>query len=105
MLCTKHKTFSSSPTGMFKDIYNDYKYTYYGCGIILIVSSVMLFVGMGINYRLLEKEKQEEERKVRMEGRDDDFSAENMAKYSMAGNDLSVPLKAAEDSKTNEDAV
>ncbi|XP_023693366.1 monocarboxylate transporter 1-like [Paramormyrops kingsleyae] len=91
--------------GMFKDVYDDYKYTYYGCGIILIVSSVMLFVGMGINYRLLEKEKQEEERKAKMEGRDDDFSAGNMAKHSLAGNDLSVPLKAAEDSKTNEDAV
>ncbi|KAK0136617.1 Monocarboxylate transporter 1 [Merluccius polli] len=53
----------------FKDIYNDYKYTYQGCGIILIVSSVFLFFAMGINYRLLDKEKKEEERRVKVEGR------------------------------------
>ncbi|KAI4826769.1 hypothetical protein KUCAC02_030202 [Chaenocephalus aceratus] len=29
--------------GKFKDIYHDYKYTYQGCGILLIVSSVILF--------------------------------------------------------------
>ncbi|CAL8340278.1 unnamed protein product [Lota lota] len=55
--------------GRFKDIYNDYKYTYQGCGIILIVSSVFLFFAMGINYRLLDKEKKEEERRVKVEGR------------------------------------
>eukprot|EP00064_Thunnus_orientalis_P000451 superscaffoldBa00000023_g452 len=51
--------------GKFKDIYHDYKYTYQSCGILLIVSSVFLFIGMGINYRLLDKEKKEEERKTR----------------------------------------
>ncbi|KAF3837507.1 hypothetical protein F7725_004971 [Dissostichus mawsoni] len=40
-----------------KDIYHDYKYTYQGCGILLIVSSVILFAGMGLNYRQLDKEK------------------------------------------------
>lgn len=57
-------------TGKFKDVYNDYKYTYQGCGILLIVSSVFLFAGMGLNYRLLAKEKKEEERKARVGGRD-----------------------------------
>ncbi|XP_067442831.1 monocarboxylate transporter 1a [Thunnus thynnus] len=52
--------------GKFKDIYHDYKYTYQSCGILLIVSSVFLFIGMGINYRLLDKEKKEEERKARV---------------------------------------
>ncbi|KAM3621616.1 uncharacterized protein V6R79_013631 [Siganus canaliculatus] len=56
--------------GKFKDIYHDYKYTYKGCGILLIVSSVFLFLGMGLNYRLLDKEKKEEERKARLAGRD-----------------------------------
>ncbi|XP_061740935.1 monocarboxylate transporter 1-like [Nerophis ophidion] len=51
--------------GKFKDIYHDYKYTYQGCGILLIVSSFFLFMGMGLNYRLLRKEKQEEERLAR----------------------------------------
>ena len=56
-------------TGRFKDVYNTYKYTYQGCGIILIVSSVFLFAGMGLNYRLLDKERKEEERKARVGGR------------------------------------
>ncbi|XP_061894254.1 monocarboxylate transporter 1a [Entelurus aequoreus] len=51
--------------GKFKDVYHDYKYTYQGCGILLIVSSFFLFMGMGLNYRLLRKEKQEEERLAR----------------------------------------
>lgn len=50
-------------TGKFKDVYHDYKYTYQGCGIILIVASVFLFAGMGLNYRLLYKEKKKEERR------------------------------------------
>ncbi|XP_077582889.1 monocarboxylate transporter 1a [Stigmatopora nigra] len=52
--------------GKFKDIYHDYKYTYQGCGILLIVSSFLLFLGMGLNYRLLRKERKEEERMVRV---------------------------------------
>lgn len=56
--------------GKFKDIYHDYKYTYQGSGILLIISSVFLFVGMGVNYRLLAKEKKEEERAARVGGRE-----------------------------------
>lgn len=59
----------SISTGRFKDVYDDYKYTYQGCGIILIVSSVFLFFAMGINYRMLDKEKKEEERRAKVEGR------------------------------------
>lgn len=51
--------------GKFKDIYNDYRYTYQACGILLVVSSVLLFFGMGLNYHLLDKEKKEEERRAR----------------------------------------
>nr|XP_020441324.1 monocarboxylate transporter 1-like [Monopterus albus] len=68
--------------GKFKDIYHDYKYTYQGCGILLIIASVFLFVAMGINYRLLEKEKKEEERRARMGGREKsnrDSSAKEVA--------------------------
>ncbi|KAM8867023.1 monocarboxylate transporter 1-like [Synchiropus picturatus] len=61
--------------GRFKDIYHDYKYTYQGCGILLIVSSFFLFAGMGLNYRLLNKEKKEEERRARVGARDQKFSA------------------------------
>lgn len=56
--------------GKFKDVYHDYKYTYQGSGILLIISSIFLFVGMGTNYRLLAKEKKEEERATRVGGRE-----------------------------------
>ncbi|XDA70316.1 hypothetical protein R6Z07F_000690 [Ovis aries] len=42
--------------GRLNDIYGDYKYTYWACGIILIVAGIYLFIGMGINYRLEAKE-------------------------------------------------
>lgn len=67
-------------TGRFKDIYHDYKYTYQGCGILLIVSSFFLFLGMGINYRLLNKEKKEEERRARVGGRDQKSNRDNAAR-------------------------
>ncbi|KAJ8370349.1 hypothetical protein SKAU_G00103770 [Synaphobranchus kaupii] len=33
--------------GRLNDIYHDYRYTYQGCGVILIIASVFLFVGIG----------------------------------------------------------
>ncbi|XP_006895789.1 PREDICTED: monocarboxylate transporter 1-like [Elephantulus edwardii] len=42
--------------GHLSDMYGDYKYTYWMCGIILIFSGLFLFIGMGINYHLLAKE-------------------------------------------------
>ncbi|KAJ0036377.1 hypothetical protein NQD34_005054 [Periophthalmus magnuspinnatus] len=52
-------------TGSFYNHYKHYDYTYISSGIILIVASVMLFVGMGINYKLLDREKAAEEKKAR----------------------------------------
>lgn len=70
-------------TGRFKDVYHDYKYTYQGCGILLIISSVILFAGMGLNYRLLAKEKKEEESKARVGSREQrsyrDFATKKVA--------------------------
>uniref|UniRef100_A0A087XZN4 Monocarboxylate transporter 1 n=1 Tax=Poecilia formosa TaxID=48698 RepID=A0A087XZN4_POEFO len=40
-------------TSTFYNYYHHYDYTYLTCGIILIISSIFLFVGMGINYHLL----------------------------------------------------
>lgn len=54
--------------GKFKDVYNDYRYTYQTCGILLVISSIFLFFGMGLNYHLLDKEKKEEERLARVGG-------------------------------------
>ncbi|XP_077428435.1 monocarboxylate transporter 1a [Vanacampus margaritifer] len=70
--------------GKFKDIYHDYKYTYQGCGILLIVSSFFLFMGMGLNYRLLRKEKEEEERMARVG--DHKSYRDNAAKVAEARN-------------------
>lgn len=42
-----------------------------------MVASVFLFVGMGINYRLVDKEKREEERRARQEGRDEETNIDN----------------------------
>ncbi|XP_049621986.1 monocarboxylate transporter 1-like [Suncus etruscus] len=46
--------------GRLNDIYGDYKYTYWASGIILIIAGLYLFIGMGINYRLTEKEQKAE---------------------------------------------
>ncbi|XP_075953363.1 monocarboxylate transporter 1-like [Anarhichas minor] len=58
-------------TGSFYNYYQHYDYTYISSGIILIVASVVLFVGMGINYRLLAREKKNEERKEREEAKEE----------------------------------
>lgn len=49
--------------GRLNDIYGDYKYTYWVCGIILIFAGLYLFIGMGINYRLTAKEQNAEKKK------------------------------------------
>ncbi|XP_028666409.1 monocarboxylate transporter 2-like [Erpetoichthys calabaricus] len=47
--------------GWLVDLTGDYKYMYFCCGIIVIISSIWLFIGNAINYRLLAKEKRYEE--------------------------------------------
>ncbi|KAM3665432.1 monocarboxylate transporter 1-like [Ammospiza maritima maritima] len=51
--------------GKLNDMYGDYKYTYWACGVVLIIAGTYLFIGMGINYRLVAKE--EKAKKERME--------------------------------------
>ncbi|TKS76565.1 Monocarboxylate transporter 1 [Collichthys lucidus] len=58
-------------TGSFYTTYKNYDYTYISSGIILIVASVVLFIGMGINYRLLERERKEEEKKEKAENKEE----------------------------------
>ena len=53
------------PTGSFHNYYQSYDYTYITSGAILVVASVFLFLGMGLNYHLLAKEKRQEEREAR----------------------------------------
>ncbi|KAG8589508.1 hypothetical protein GDO81_006418 [Engystomops pustulosus] len=49
--------------GKLHDMYGDYKYTYQACGVVLIISSIYLIIGMTIHYRLLAKEQKAEEQK------------------------------------------
>lgn len=57
--------------GRLNDMYGDYKYTYWACGGVLIVAGVYLFIGMGINYRLVEKE-QKAERQQEKESKEEE---------------------------------
>lgn len=36
--------------GWFSDMYGDYKYIYWVCGVVLIIFGIYFFIGMGINY-------------------------------------------------------
>uniref|UniRef100_A0A8C9P5C2 Monocarboxylate transporter 1 n=1 Tax=Spermophilus dauricus TaxID=99837 RepID=A0A8C9P5C2_SPEDA len=57
--------------GRLNDLYGDYKYTYWSCGVILIFAGIYLFIGMGINYRLLAKEQKSDE-KQKKEGKEEE---------------------------------
>lgn len=94
-----------SLAGRLNDIYNDYKYTYIACGIVLIIASVFLFVGMGINYHLLDREKKEEERKAGLEDREQETNIDNAMKEKDAENDVSKPLTHADVANLDEDDV
>ncbi|XP_057634711.1 monocarboxylate transporter 1-like [Chionomys nivalis] len=61
--------------GRLNDMYGDYKYTYWACGVILIIAGIYLFIGMGINYRLVAKEQKAEE-KQKKEGKEDETSTD-----------------------------
>uniref|UniRef100_A0A1A7YH44 Monocarboxylate transporter 1 n=1 Tax=Iconisemion striatum TaxID=60296 RepID=A0A1A7YH44_9TELE len=96
-------------TSSFYNYYHHYDYTYVTCGIILIISSVFLFVGMGINYHLLDKEKKEEERKEREEPKEERaamLEAPSKAKSDeVADNDESAPVTLDDVAKMDEDTV
>lgn len=58
------------------------------CGIALLIGSLFLFIGMGINYRLLDKEAKEESKRANQE----------------PGKEVAEALKIPDDN-TAEDAV
>lgn len=61
--------------GRLNDIYGDYKYTYWACGVILIISGIYLFIGMGINYQLVAKE-QKAEKQQKKESKEEETSVD-----------------------------
>ncbi|MGH0190286.1 UNVERIFIED_CONTAM: hypothetical protein FKN15_043896 [Acipenser sinensis] len=87
--------------GYLHDIYDDYAYTYYACGGILVVASVFLFVGMGINYRLLDKERKAESEKEKQEAREEETNTDGAIQVK-AINDVQ-PTQSGDDSKTEEE--
>lgn len=92
------------PSGKLNDMYGDYKYTYWACGIILIVSGIYLFIGMGINYRLVAKEQKAEE-KARNEGKEEETNIDEAEKQKEANNDVAPsPQKSAEDGVKEEES-
>ncbi|XP_017556426.1 monocarboxylate transporter 2 [Pygocentrus nattereri] len=49
-------------SGALVDIFMDYKYMYYACGVMMLVPGLFLFIMNFFNYRWLEKEEQERKR-------------------------------------------
>ncbi|CAK6973298.1 monocarboxylate transporter 1-like [Scomber scombrus] len=97
-------------TGSFFTYYGSYDYTYITCGIILIIASVFLFVGMGINYRLLAREKKEEERRERAEPKEEQaamLAPNSPAKSIEDGEDNGAPAVVTLDdvARMDEDSV
>lgn len=60
-----------APTGTFYNYYHHYDYTYISSGIILMIASVILFVGMSINYRLVERETKAAEKREKEEPKEE----------------------------------
>uniref|UniRef100_A0A493ST50 Monocarboxylate transporter 1 n=2 Tax=Anas TaxID=8835 RepID=A0A493ST50_ANAPP len=90
--------------GKLNDMYGDYKYTYWACGVILIISGIYLFIGMGINYRLVAKEQKAEE-KTRNEGKEEETNIDEAEKQKEANNDVAtLPQKSTEDGVKEEES-
>lgn len=70
--------------GRLNDVYGDYKYTYWACGIILIVAGIYLSISMGIYYRLVAKE-QEAEKQQKKESKDGMKAAESAERKGPEG--------------------
>lgn len=88
--------------GKLNDMYDDYKYTYWACGVILIVSGIFLFIGMGTNYRLLAKEQKAEDKK-KAGGKEEETNIDEAVKQKEPRND-SANLPQKEDSKKEEES-
>ncbi|KAM9482627.1 monocarboxylate transporter 1-like [Clarias gariepinus] len=83
--------------GKFNDIYHDYKYTYITCGIVLLVAGIFLFIFMGINYRLLDKEAKEEARKSQLKGKEEESTIDIADRDTVPAQQVNREAKTAED--------
>lgn len=103
---SKQYTFFPLFLGQLNDIYKDYKYTYIGCGIILVIASMFLFIGMGINYHLLDRERKAEVEKAGPEIYDEETNIDNaMKEKEKEAENVSTPLTHASVANMDEDVV
>ncbi|KAG1932544.1 monocarboxylate transporter [Pimephales promelas] len=65
--------------GKLVDITKNYKYMYLCCGAVVVFSSIWLFIGNFINYRLLDRERKREETYQRAAQHDADANADTSA--------------------------
>ncbi|XP_038605331.1 monocarboxylate transporter 1 [Tachyglossus aculeatus] len=76
--------------GQLNDTYGDYKYTYWACGIILVVAGIYLFIGMGINYRLVAREQKAEE-KLKKEVKEEETNIDDVDKQNEVTKEAVAP--------------
>lgn len=108
--CQLFIVFSWSLPGSFYNTFHHYDYTYISSGIILIISSIILFVGMGINYRLLEREKKKAERREREEPKEERTAmltppSPSKSKEDMEDNDAAAAAASDNVARMDEDTV
>lgn len=70
-----------------------------------MVSSIFLFVGMGINYQLLDKEKKAEERKEREEPKDEHTAMLGAPSPSSTDDSANAVVTLDDVAKMDEDTV
>ncbi|KAM4609836.1 monocarboxylate transporter 1-like [Polymixia lowei] len=92
-------------TGSFFNYYQHYNYTYISSGIILMVASVILFVGMGINYRLLDRERKAEERREKEEPKEERAAMLPPPSPSKEENNVPTSITLDDVAKMDEDTV
>lgn len=49
----------SSPAGAMVDVFGDYKYMYYACGVMMLVPGIFFFIMHYYNYRRLDEEQRQ----------------------------------------------
>ncbi|XP_036894793.1 monocarboxylate transporter 1 [Sturnira hondurensis] len=85
--------------GRLNDMYGDYKYTYWACGVILIAAGIYLFIGMGINYWLVAKEQEAERQQKKERGEEAGVDIEKPKEVTNA-----AEQKGTEGSPTEEES-
>nr|XP_023664468.1 monocarboxylate transporter 2-like [Paramormyrops kingsleyae] len=83
-------------SGALVDVFKDYKYMYYACGVMVLVSGIFLFIMNFYNYRMLdreEKRKEEQEVAVNMSAKEMCSTVEKGNPREENGNELEGKLE------------